>query len=344
MNGAATTESRLMTRLQTDRAKREGRAMATRQPTAGERARERAVFLPVLADVGATAMLLGFGVLTASLTLLSEGIRSLVMLFASVYALVVMRAIHRSRLGQFEFGVGKLEQFVTLVVGLGLIGSALWVADSAVLKALGDGGPAPSPLGLALAAIVNAVNAAINTLGWLGMSMAGRGEGGDSEIYRAQLRARFVMMSSSLLLQVTLTIAALAKDVALAVLLDVAGAGFVAVLMFVNGVTLLRRALPELLDAPPAHHVAARIREVVAGHVPPHALAGVRARRAGGKVVAEIVLCGDDSVPPAALERQRRKIDAALVAAGADVDLAMTVSASPAQPAKAPSSAATNAS
>ncbi len=296
------------------------------------------MLLPVLADVGITVLLIACGLLTASLTLLSEGIRSLVMLFASVYALVVMRAIHRSRLGHFEFGVGKLEQFVTLVVGLGLIGSALWVADSAVAKAFGAGGAVPSPLGLALAAVVNAINAAINTLGWLAMTMAGRGDdGGDSEIYRAQRRARAVMMGSSLLLQVTLTAAALAKDAGVAALLDVAGASFVAVLMLVNGLALLRRALPELLDAPPARHLAAHIREVVAGHVPPGALAGVRARRAGGKVLAEVVLCGDDC-RPGTLERRRRAIEAALAAAGTEVELAMTVAAAaPAQPAEAAS-------
>lgn len=294
----------------------------SRQPTRGELAKERAVLVPVLADIGITAALLAVGVLTASLTLFSEGIRSLVMLFASVYALLVMRAIHRSRLGHFEFGVGKVEQFVTLVVGLALLGSALWVADSAVAKMFGAG-EAPSPLGLALAAIVNAVNAAINTLGWLAMVTAGRdGADRDSAVYRTQVRARAVMMTSSLILQVTLTIAALAQDVAIAVLLDIAGAGFVAALMFVNGAMMLRRALPALLDAPPAAAIAARIRDVVAREVPADALRAVRARQCGDAVLAEVVLEGG-RVTPAALARHRERIGTTL--AGDGVELAMTV-------------------
>lgn len=297
---------------------------ATREPTRGERAKERAVLVPVLADVGTTAALLGVGALTASLTLVSEGIRSLVMLFASVYALFVMRAIHRSRLGHFEFGVGKLEQFVTLVVALALIGSALWVADTAMAKAFGAG-DVPSPLGLALAAVVNAINAVINTLGWLAMVTAAGDDGArDSAVYRAQVRARAVMMTSSLVLQVTLTVAALARDVAIVVLLDVAGAAFIAALMLVNGVLMVRRALPALLDAPAADALAARIRDAVARHVPAEALKAVRTRQSGGKVLAEVVLEGGASAP-ATLTPHCRTIGTALAGDGIDVELAMTV-------------------
>ncbi|GAB5373885.1 MAG: hypothetical protein AcusKO_03470 [Acuticoccus sp.] len=289
-----------------------------RAPTPDERRQERALLTPMLCDVVITVLLVGFGLFTASLTLLGEGIRSLIMIAASIYAFMVLRAVHRSRLGHFEFGIGKLEQFVTMVVALALIVSALWVARSGIERVAGPAEIA-TPFGLALAAVINAINALINTLGLVGM--VGASGAGEGKVYRAQVAARAVMMASSLFLVLTLTAAALARDAGIALILDLVGAAFVVCVMLFNGFTMLARALPEILDAPPARAMAARLGRVVANTVPPDTLAGVRARQASGTVLAEIAL--RKAPPPATLHDHHTAIGDALAREGIAVDIAL---------------------
>lgn len=291
--------------------------MTPKSPTPAERRKESAILWPLLADGVLTVLLVGFGVLTASLTLLSEGIRSGVTMAAQIYGFTVLRAIHRSRLGHFEFGVGKIEQFVGIVVGAALIASALFVLRSAVLAVIGPTEVA-TPFGLAVAAVINAVNALLNLLAFV--AVLGASGAGDSRVYRTQLAARAVMLLSSLTLLVTLTAAALARDPAIALLLDIAGALFVALLMLVNGLTMLRRALPEILDAPPPAATRERLAALVAHHLPPGACLDIRARHAGGGLLAEIAL-GPTS--PAGLSPHRARLTAALAEAGLPAEIAL---------------------
>ena len=129
---------------------------------------------------------------------------------------------------RYEYGVGKLEQFVWLIVGLSLVIGALWVASRVVTTVLSSAPPA-SPLALTLSALVNAINLAVSFLGWYAMRVAARDE--PFGVIGAQLRAKLTMLLSSLYLQVTLTVAALAKDDAIALTLDAFGATFVVALM-----------------------------------------------------------------------------------------------------------------
>jgi divalent metal cation (Fe/Co/Zn/Cd) transporter len=295
-----------------------------RAPSTDERAKEASVLYPVLADIGMTTLLFVFAVITGSLTILSEAIRSILMLAASFYGLVVMRAMHRGRLSRFEFGVGKLEQFVAAVVGIGLAVSGLWVARCVVDTVFLAGDPV-TPLGLASAAVVNAINTALNTMGWLAMKLASRE--GDSEVFRAQLRARTTMMTSSMFLQVTLTVAALAKDAGIALLLDAAGATFVAGLMIYNGLSMLAQALPDLLDAPAPAALGALIRRIAAQVVPGDQITQVRTRRSGPTIFAEVAVLGAPSV--SALRERGAEIAQVLRDQGREVEVAVVLAPEP---------------
>ena len=258
-----------------------------RAPTRDELSKERALRYALLADTGMTALLIVVAIGGGSLTILGEATRSVLMLAIQYYSLWVLSALHRGRLDRFEFGAGKIEQFVWLLVGLGLVASGLWIAQT-VVGTIFAARPAASPLGLSLAAVTNAINAVINVLFWWAVVTASRE--GDSQVYRAQIRARLTMMTSSLVLQVTLTAAALAKDSAIALILDAAGAVFVVAIMLHAGISMIIQALPSLVDAPAAADLRAQIRRTVAGIVAESDILSIRTRRTGPTTFAEVAL------------------------------------------------------
>ncbi|WP_193371121.1 cation diffusion facilitator family transporter [Pelagibius marinus] len=214
-------------------------------PTPEQIAKERAVLYTALADLSILVLQIIFATLTRSLSLLSEAIRVGLMLTIEFYTYFVLRAVHRGRLGKFRFGIGQLEQMCNLVIGACLVLSGLWVAQE-VVRAILLGEAAASPLGLATAAVINGINLTINVLGWFAMVSAARPD--DSAIFSAQLRARTVKLLSSIIVQTTMTAAALAKDPLVAAWLDGLGASFVGVLMVAIGARMVWSCLPDLLD------------------------------------------------------------------------------------------------
>ena len=120
-----------------------------------------------------------------------------------------MRRIHRGTLTGLEFGTGKLEQLANVLIGLGLVGGALWVGFNVVEILAGDI-QIGTPLGLSLAAIFGSVNTLINVLAWDGMQRSLASS--PSLLMQGQLRARVVKLVSSLFVQVTMTVAAVATD------------------------------------------------------------------------------------------------------------------------------------
>jgi divalent metal cation (Fe/Co/Zn/Cd) transporter len=183
--------------------------------------------------------------------------------------------------------------------------------------------PAAGPLDLTSAAIVNSINTLVNVLGWFAMVAASGAA--DSEVFRAQLRARFTMLVSSLFVQATLTVAALAKDDAIALILDAVGAIFVTCLMLFNGFSMMARALPSLLDAPASTKLGALIRRAVAGVMPEDDIVSIRTRRSGRAAYAQVTLSGAAVTSVAALRDRTTAINDALRREGAEVDLTVVV-------------------
>ena len=181
-----------------------------RVPTKEERAKERSILLSGIADVGVIFLQIVFAAITGSLTLFSEAVRSILMQLVEFYSLWLLSAVHRDRLKHFKFGIGKVEQFVWLLIGFGLFLSGLWWWRVKVVESVFATQIAPTPLGLAFAAMVNAVNLLINALSFYAMFTASRGD--DSDIFRAQLKSRGVKLGNSVFLQITLTVGALSSD------------------------------------------------------------------------------------------------------------------------------------
>lgn len=261
--------------------------MSERRPSAAERAGEKAFARTTAADIGITLAIFIVAVLSGSLTMLSETLRAVLLLSVQVYTLWLLFGVHRGRFKRFEYGIAKLERFIFVVVGVGLVFGALWVGRS-VLDAFAGEGPPASPLGLAFAAIINAVNLGINFIGWHAIHSATRGR--DPGLLAGELSAKFGALVGSVILQITLTLAALAKDPATVLALDALGATLVALLMAKRGLKMIFAGLNSLLDQPPGRALAEAIRAAVLSAIPAGDISGMRMRMAGGVVFVDVAV------------------------------------------------------
>lgn len=278
------------------------------EPTAQERAKERSVIYSIVADGVMVGLQVLFAVVTGSLTLLSEAVRSIMMLVIEFYSLWLMGGIHRGRLQHFQFGIGKIEQFAWLIIGAGLVVSGLWVA-SKVVDSITTIQFVPSPLGLASAAVVNAINLMVNGFSFYAMIISS--EENDSEIFTAQIRARALKLANSVFLQITLTIAALASDPLIALVMDGIGATFVACLMVVTGFSMVTRSLPDMLDAPIDGSLQDEIAAAIeATSLSPEDIVQIRTRRSGRFPQVELTLAAKDGSSIAALQEKMRELRA----------------------------------
>ena len=302
----------------------------TRDLTAEERSKERSLFYTTLADSGITLLLVASALTSGSLTMLSEAVRCVLFIAIQYYSIWTMRAVHRGRLGHYAFGVGKIEALVWVVAGVGLIVGGCWVAQAIVVALFSDD-PGASPIGLAMAAVVNGVNTLINGLGLYAMYAATQDR--SSGVFGSQVRARIGMLLFSTILQVTLTAAALAKDPGIALALDSIGAALVVYFKLRRGILMVMHGLPDLLDAPATDELADSIRRAADSVLPAGQLLAVRTRRSGALTFAEVEVAPDAARDVTTL---RTRVDALRRAIGEQADeVDLTLVVGPAKPSTA---------
>jgi divalent metal cation (Fe/Co/Zn/Cd) transporter len=256
--------------------------------TEQQRLRERSVAIALALDAIMIAAYAMAALLAGSLTMLAELIRGLLMTIIEVAALIVMRRIHRGGTAVFEFGSGKLEQLVNLMIAGGLLGGALWIAVD-VVKLVSGGEQHGRPVGFALAAIITAVNTYVNVLAWDGVRRAA--QGGGSLIMQGQLQARIVKLVSSSCVMITLTIAALSSDGLVIMWADAIGALLVCGFIVHAAVGMIKSGLPDLVDLAVNEECQAAITRMLVKHYDSYDQLGhVRTRRAGDLVHVEIAL------------------------------------------------------
>jgi cation diffusion facilitator family transporter len=288
-------------------------------------AKERSIAFALVADTAILVALVTVGVLGGSLTIMAEAIRGTLMAAIEAFSLLVLRRIHRGVLTDFEFGPGKLEQVANLAIGAGLLGGAIWIAVNAVEIVTG-GRPVGTPFGLALAAILGAVNTYINVLAWDGMRRAAQGE--RSLIMQAQLNARIVKLISSLFVQLTMTIAAVSTDDVVVAWADAVGSFFVVGFIVVNAVRILRAGFPDIIDRAVEEQVQHAINRALARHFENYdRFHRVRSRRSGERVFVEVSLGFDGGLTMSEVDRRITALTATMRHEIAHADIAILASA-----------------
>jgi divalent metal cation (Fe/Co/Zn/Cd) transporter len=293
--------------------------------TADQRAKEQAILFALIADSAILLVITVVALLGGSLTLLAESVRGALMDAIEGFALLVMRRIHRGRLDGFEFGSGKLEQVANLAIAVGMLGGAVWIALGAAALATG-GRPIGTPFGLALAAIVGALNTYINLIAWDAVRRAARGE--NSLIMRGQLTARNVKLVSSLIVQLSLTVAAVSTDDVVIAWADAAGALFVVGFIVVTALGMLRAGFPDLVDRAVEETVQQAINRALVRHFDEYArFDRIRSRRSGRQVFIEVALGFDGGLTMAEVTRRVAALTTTMRGEIADADIVVLSSA-----------------
>lgn len=279
-------------------------------PTAQQLARERSLQVALSLDGVLLVGLFGVAVGGGSLTMLAEWIRGVLMVGTEVFALVVMRRIHRGQLIGLEFGSGKLEQAANMVIATGMFLGAAWIGLGALELALGDR-PHGTPIGLAVAAILAALNTYFNFVAWISVLQAT--PPGSPVIMEAQLRSRAVKLLSSGVVVFLVAFSAVCFDPVVAVWCDIIGATFVSAYIILNAVEMVRNGLPDLLDRCGAEAMQRSINRALAAHFDDYdELQRVRSRRSGKTLFVEIALGFDPALTMADVDRRIRAIRATL--------------------------------
>ncbi|HWL67605.1 MAG TPA: cation transporter [Geminicoccus sp.] len=295
--------------------------MSTRAIGPQERQRERSIMFGLGLDLSIAVPVLLAGFVGGSLTSLAEAVRGLLMISIEGYSLVVLRRIHRGQLVDFEFGVGKLEQMCNLIIAAAMVGGALWIAHGAAMLMI-EGQSHASPLGLAMAACVGAVNSFLNFMAWAKVREAARGS--RSVIMQAQLRARVTKLISSLFVQATLTISAVASDPVIVACSDVTGALFVTGFILVIAARMFRSGMADMLDRAVDEAAQFLILRALIHHFDSYgSLDQIRTRRSGERLFVEITLGFEPDLSMAEVDRRMSAIRQMIMQeiAGTDVSI-----------------------
>jgi divalent metal cation (Fe/Co/Zn/Cd) transporter len=291
--------------------------------------REHALLKAALLDFATVGMLLTIGIGADSLTNLAEGIRGGLMTLTDVVALTVLRRLHRGSLAGFDFGTGKIEQLVGIGIALSLLGGAVWVGKDAVETAM-KGHSDATPLGLSLAAVSGAINFFVNIIAWENVRQAARGR--PSAIMHAQLRARTTKLLCSVVVQITMTVAALAKDPVIVAGADSLGALLVCAVMARAAWELAAQAVPELLDRS-ANHIAGPALQRAADALPEgFCLQSFRSRGTPHAFVLEVALACAPGTDVAAAQRAEHSLASSLADLLPESQLSLIVQAVPTSP------------
>jgi cation diffusion facilitator family transporter len=286
-----------------------------------QRGRESSMWLSIWLDTLIEIAMFTVAIVGGSLTILAEAIRGTLGQLVEIYSLVVLRRIHRGGFVEFDFGVGKLEQACNLAIAVSMLAGAVWIGRKAVLLVLEAEGIA-SPFGLAMAASFGAVNTFLNYVAWNEVRKACRH--GRSVIMQAQLKSRLTKLVSSVIVQLTMTVAALARDPLVAAWADGLGAMFVTCYLVLIALKMLRAGLPDLFDRSADEPTQHAIRRVLEDHVGAYGrLERVRSRRSGGTIFVEIALAFDPCLQLSDIHERSAAIRARIMreVEGADISI-----------------------
>ena len=170
------------------------------------------------------------------------------------------------------------------------------------LRLLWAGESRATPVGLCLAAAMGAINVFINFVAWDKVRHAS--EGRRSSLMDAQVTARRARLLSSLVVQATMTGAAVAKDPLVVAWLDALGSLVVCVIMVRAGFRLLlRSAVPDLLDRSTGSLVGPALQQAMAKLPPQITVDSFRSRGTSRALHLEVALACAENTDVAAIRR-----------------------------------------
>ncbi len=281
------------------------RFISARGVTPRQRQQEGALLRATLLDTSTLLAIFLAAVLSGSLTVLTEVFRGSLLLSIEIISLITMLRDHRGKFVEFEYGIGKIERIVTIIIAGGLFFSAAYSLSSA-LGRLSQPAALPTP-GMIFAVMVASYNLTVNFFCAGDFVRANAEE--ESVILDANLKARIVKTMASLIVVVVLVIATWLADPKAATLVDALGAFVAAGYMIAIGIKLLRESLPDLMDRALPERDQLLLLRVVARYFDDFdQFDAVRSRRSGGKSFVDMNLEFDANMPLYEVNRRCKAI------------------------------------
>lgn len=249
--------------------------------------RERAVFASFIYDCLLIVPYFWVAVQVGSLTLLGEVLRGALLIGAAVASWTTLRRIHRGQTGAYDFGLGKVEQIISLLVAV-----LLCVSTVFIWYKLLTGPQTPEPqvgmmnrvaVGLAF------LNLCANAAPLLPLYKAM--QTGTSVLVTAQFRAKIAKTIGSAVVTVCVALNQLSGNAEISWWAERSGVLIVTLVTLHAAWQLLGSALPDLLDRTLPEDQQMRINQVLTRHYHSYdALKWCQSRQSGSAVEVHVGL------------------------------------------------------
>ena len=299
--------------------------------SASQREKERSLLRAILLDLVAYIAIVIAAVSSGSLTVLAELLRATMLYTIEIIAFITMWRSHRGKFAEFEYGIGKIERVITILISGGLYFSAIYTFNSGIDR-ISHPTILPTPA-MIFAVIIASGNLCINLFCTGDFVRSNVKE--SSLILDSQIRSRLVKTISSAVVVIVLVTATWLPDPKASTLIDVVGALFAAGYMAVIGTQLLRESLPDLMDRALPERDQLMLLSVVAKNFDDFdQFDAIRSRRSGGRAYVDMDLQFDPNMPLYEVNRRCQAIrhDISELIPDAIVSINPMVSGSPDSP------------
>lgn len=255
--------------------------------TPAQRQSERAVFAAFAYDCLLIPPYLWVALQVNSITMVGECLRGVLMISVAIASWFTLRRIHRRQTAGYDFGLGKQEQILSLMVALLLLVSVGFLVWKAVGKVPAPGEGIGLLNGVAVAMVLFNLFANVAPIAPLLRALREN----PSVIVRTQLRTKITKTVSSSIVVGSVAVAQLGSDPLVALWADRAGVAVVVLVTLRAAYDLIRTALPDLLDRTLAEPLQHRINRVLAEQFEGYeSLEWCRSRQSGSQVEIDIGL------------------------------------------------------
>ena len=224
--------------------------------------RERALFAAFIYDCMIVVPYFLITLHVGSLTILGEVLRGVLLISVAIASWITLRRIHRGQMGAYDFGMGKIEQILSLTVALLLFFSMAYIWQKAL------NAPPAAPRGVDtmsfIAVGLTFINLCANAAPLLPLYKAMKT--GKSILVTAQFRAKTAKTIGSVVVVACVALNQLSSDASLSWWADRVGVGIVTLVTLHAAWELLKSAIPDLLDRTLPEDQQIRINQVLAKH------------------------------------------------------------------------------
>lgn len=222
-----------------------------------------------------------------SLTMLAEVMRGFLLVLVAILSWVTLRKIHRDQTSAYDFGMGKVEQILSVCVAVLLCVSMAFVWYKAVNK------PDSIPQEIAALNIIAVclvfANLCANAAPLLPLYRAAKT--GRSVVVQTQFRAKITKTIGSIVVTVCVAINQLSTSAALSLWADRVGVMIVSIVTLHAAYGLLKSSIPDLIDRTLPEDQQIKINQVLAKYYHDfEALKWCQSRQSGSDVEVHVGL------------------------------------------------------